>query len=238
MEIAFDIETIPSQKAGAREQARAGIKPPGTLKKPETIAAWWETEAPVASEEAYRRQALDGGLHGEIISIAACTDDDRQWVRCRRQGESEAELIGDFVKTVESWMSDDAAGLAEGINWTTDPELVAHNAAFDMPFLWRRCIVNGIRPERWMPGPLARPGKDFHCTMTKWAGFGKYITLDSLCQALDIESPKAEGFGGADVFEAWLAGRYCRIEAYNLGDALATMAVWHGLYGGPRPWRR
>ena len=44
MQLIFDIETIPSQHPDAKAQARASIKPPGTLKKPESIAAWWDTE--------------------------------------------------------------------------------------------------------------------------------------------------------------------------------------------------
>ena len=48
MQLIFDIETIPSQHPDAKAQARASIKPPGTLKKPESIAAWWESEADAA----------------------------------------------------------------------------------------------------------------------------------------------------------------------------------------------
>ena len=42
-------------------QVRAAIKPPATLKKPESIAAWWASEADAAAQEAWRKQSLDGG---------------------------------------------------------------------------------------------------------------------------------------------------------------------------------
>ena len=64
MQLIFDIETIPSQHPDAKAQARASIKPPGTLKKPESIAAWWESEADAAAEEAYRYQASYTISHG------------------------------------------------------------------------------------------------------------------------------------------------------------------------------
>ena len=63
MQIIFDLETVPSQHPDARELVRASIKPPGTLKKPESIAAWWANEADAAVEDAYRRQSLLSLIH-------------------------------------------------------------------------------------------------------------------------------------------------------------------------------
>jgi len=59
MRIYIDVETIPGQIMGAKEAARAGVKPPANYKKPETIAAWWAEEGEAAVERAYRAQALD-----------------------------------------------------------------------------------------------------------------------------------------------------------------------------------
>ena len=236
MQLIFDIETIPSQHPDARAQARTTIKPPGTLKKAESIAAWWETEAPAAAEEAYRRQSLDGGLAGEIVSIAAVTGDGRQWVRCRAQGEAEAALLGAFGEAVTRWIDDDARTVADGFNYAQDPYLIAHNAAFDLGFLWRRCIVNSVRLPFKVPTPSARAGKDYGDTMLTWAGYGNRVSLDALCRALGIASPKDGGIDGAQVFDAWLAGRYEEIAAYNLRDAVATAEVWHRLQGGA-PWQ-
>ena len=145
MHLIFDIETIPSQHPDAKAQARASIKPPGTLKKPESIAAWWDNEADTATEEAYRRQSLDGGLAGEIVSIAAVTGDGREWVHCRPQGESEAALLAAFGEQVSRWIDDDARAVADGFNYAQDPFVIGHNTAFDLGFLWRRCIVNRVR---------------------------------------------------------------------------------------------
>jgi len=233
--ITLDIETIPSQQPGTRDHIRANIKPPGTLKKPESIAAWWQTEAETAVDEAHRKQSLDGGLHGEIISIALVgndLDDDPGWVHCRAQGESEADLLTRFAAAVVERIDRAARGLVDGYNFAQDPYFIAHNAAFDLPFIWHRCIVNGVRLPFKFPRPSAREGKDFGCTMLQWAGYGGRVSLDALCRALNVPSPKSGGIDGAGVYDAWLAGEHERIAAYNLRDTIATAAIWHRLQGG------
>ena len=243
MQIIIDIETIPSQAAGAKTQARASIKPPGTLKKPESIAAWWATEAETAIEDAYRKQSLDGGLQGEIISIAlAGADEETGWVQCRAQGESEAALLNAFVDAVTKRLDAYCEQLLSTFPSYTDPAeirlhkpepyFIAHNAAFDLPYIWHRCIITGVRLPFAFPTPAARAGKDYGCTMASWAGFAGRVSLDALCRALKLPSPKDGGIDGAGVYDAWLAGEYERIAAYNLRDTLATREVWHRLNGG------
>lgn len=232
MQIIFDIETIPSQRPGARELARATIKPPGTLKKAESIAAWWLTEADAAAEDTYRKQSLDGGLAGEIISLAAVTDCGKQWVMCRTQDQGEAALLTAFGAKVSDWIDEEAKCAAGGYNFPCDPFMAAHNASFDLGFLWRRCVVTGVRLPFKVPAPSARAGKDYGDTMTMWAGYGQRVSLDALCRALDVPSPKDGGIDGAGVYDAWLAGQYDDIAAYNLRDAVATAEVWHRLNGG------
>lgn len=232
-----DIETVAGQSEAARQAARDATKPPGTLKKAESIAAWWATEAEAAVDEAWRRQALDGGTNGEVVSIALVDDHERQFVRCRRPGESEAALIAEAFATVEVWTAVDAEAMLPGRSEQfplDDHHVVAHNAAFDTGFLWRRARVHDVPVPRWLPGPMARVGKDCFCTMLAWAGYGRTVSLDVLCRALGVQSPKADGMDGSKVFDAWLAGEYEAIEAYNLADALAVRAVYHRLLGLPR----
>lgn len=213
--------------------ASTSIKPPGTLKKPESIAAWWETEAPAAEREAWRKQSLDGGNHGELVSIAACTDTDgQQWAHCRAQGESEADLLRAFFATVEGWQRAEAEqARGDAHYWPAEVFPVAHNAAFDLGFLWRRCIVLGVPMPPWLPGPLARAGKDYGDTMTAWAGYGQRVSLNALCSALRLPSPKDGSMDGAGVFDAWQSGECARIAAYNGRDALAVRQIWQRIQG-------
>ena len=183
---------------------------PGTYKKPESIAAWHATEGPGAVEEAWRKQSLDGGTMGEICSIAMLTDDGRDFACCRRPGESEAELLHEAFAVVELWTETDAKAMLPGRSETfpvDDHHLVAHNAAFDLGFLWRRSVVNDVPRPGWLPGPMARVGRDYTCTMQLWAGYGGRVSLDHLCVALGVPSPKNGAIDGAMVFDAWLEHR-------------------------------
>lgn len=232
MRLFIDTETVPSQHPNALTEAAASVRPPATLKKPESIAAWWATEAVAAAQEAWRKQSLDGGTAGEIISIACTDGEGREWAHCRAVGESEAALLTAFIEAVEGWTCEDAAKLYGSASaWPIDDHrLIAHNAAFDLGFLWRRMAINAVRIPKWLPSPQARAGKAYGCTMQAWAGFGKFIGLDALCRALGVTSPKeAGGMDGSKVFDAWLAGQHQEIAAYNLEDARAVASVSHRL---------
>lgn len=233
MQVIIDIETVPGQTTTAKDAAREGIKPPATLKKAESIAAWWAEEADKAAEDAYNRQGLDGGNYGEIVSIAAVNDAGQTWTHCRTQQEAESSLLAQFAATVQGWLGSAAMQGPDGRAWPIgEPFFIAHNAAFDMGFVWRRCIVNGVKLPFRFPNPSARAGQHFGDTMTLWAGWGQRVSLDTLCRVLGVTSPKAQGFDGSQVHAAWLAGEYERIAAYNLADAQATAEVWHRLNGG------
>ena len=237
MQMFIDVETVPSQHPEALAAVRATLKPPGTLKKAESIAAWWANDADQAAEEAHRKQSLDGGTQGEIISIAVVNEDGGQWVRCRAVGESEAELLALFFSQVEAWTQAEAERMTLGHPdaWPVDAHFpVAHNAAFDLGYLWRRAIINRVPVPRWLPDPSARAGKDYGCTMLAWAGFGGRVSLDSLCRALGVTSPKDDGIDGSKVYDAWKAGETERIAAYNLKDAQATAECWQRIAGRGR----
>lgn len=237
MQLFIDVETVPSQHPDALAEVRSTLKPPGTLKKAESIAAWWANDAEAAAEEAHRKQALDGGTRGEIISIACCNEDGEQWVRCRAPGGDEAALLTLFFATVETWTRAEAEKMTLGHPeaWPLDAHYpVAHNASFDLGYLWRRAIVHRVPVPRWLPDPSARAGKDYGCTMLSWAGWGNRVSLDTLCRALGVTSPKDDGMDGSQVYDAWKAGEVEKIAAYNLKDAQATAEVWHRLQGGGR----
>ena len=228
MRIYLDIETVPSQKPDAREQVKATIKPPGTLKKAESIQAWWDNESAAAIEEAYRRQALDAA-EGELISISWCTDDGDAQTAIRAPGESEHIVLEGFFDRLQTMLEDSAIRDHRGEAIYDDaPFFVCHNAAFDLGFMWRRSIVLGIRPPFKLPSPSAREGKDYGCTMKAWAGYKDTISLDRLCRALGIASPKGD-LDGSKVLDAWQAGELDRIADYNRRDVLATRECWRRL---------
>lgn len=225
MNLYLDLETLPSLAPDARELARQGVKPPATHKKPETIAAWWETEAPAVIEEAYRKQALDAAS-GELCAVGFASDDTEPVSLVRGLEEAEADFLRRALAAILALVDTGSHTGPDGHRWPDEPYFIAHNAPFDLGFLLRRCWAHGIRPPFRLPGPSAREGKDYGDTMTAWAGYRGTIGLDRLCRALGIPSPKADGMDGSQVFDLWQAGKHEAIAQYNLADVAAVRACW------------
>lgn len=228
MRIYFDVETIPSQTPYARDQVRQAIKPPATLKKAESIAAWWENESAAAIEEAWRKQSFDASV-GELISISWAADDGEAQTVIRGPGESERDMLADFFTRLQLQMEDGAIRDHRGnLIYDDAPFFIGHNAAFDLGFIWRRSIIMNVRPPFRVPGPNARDPKDYGCTMRAWAGWKDSISLDRLCRALGVQTPKGD-LDGSKILDAWLAGELERITEYNRADVIATRACWYRL---------
>ena len=69
----MDLETIPDQSPDAEAKCLMDLKPPGNIKKQESIEKWWAEKAPAASLEALHKTGLNG-ISGEICSIAWAMD--------------------------------------------------------------------------------------------------------------------------------------------------------------------
>lgn len=229
MHVFLDIETAPTRDPETVAAIRANVRPPASYKKAETIAAWHATEGEAAAQEAIARTALDAAA-GEVIAIGLARDDERPpLVLTRTKDQPEAELLNGFFQLISDWSQGAAVLDASGAAiWDDAPYFIAHNAAFDLGFLWRRCIVLGLRPPFHLPGPGARPGKDYGCTMTAWAGHRDRVSLQTLCRALGLPDPKENG-NGAQAWQWWQAGDIERLIRYCAGDVEAVRAIWHRL---------
>ncbi len=210
--ITFDIETLPSDDSGIIADIAAGIKPPGNLKKAETIEAWERDEKPAAVLEAVRKTGLDG-TYGRICCIGFAVDDEP--VECSFGNEE------DVLRNFFRWLN----GAARISDYTDRQSaiFVGHNVlSFDLRFLWQRCVVNGIRPPAIIPFN-AKPwdGKVFD-TMTAWnPARERSISLDKLCRALGVPSSKGD-LDGSKVAEYWQAGRHQEVAAYCMADVEAV----------------
>ncbi len=210
--IYFDIETLPSDDAGIIADIAAGIKPPGNLKKAETIAAWERDEKPGAVLEAVKKTGLDGTF-GRICCIGFAVNDDAADVR---YGD-EAETITAFF----AWLTE-----AARISDYTERQsaiFIGHNIlSFDLRFLWQRCVVNGIRPPAFIPFN-AKPwdGKVLDTMMAWNPERERRISLDKLCLALGVPSSKGD-MDGSKVAEYWQAGRHQEVAAYCMADVEAV----------------
>jgi hypothetical protein len=109
-------------------------------------------------------------------------------------------------------------------------ELVGHNIVdFDLPFVFQRCVVNGLRvPNVVNLGEYSVRG--VYDTMRRWwCGMRRHATLDDIAWALGLESSKTEEVEGSRVFDLYHAGRLAEIRDYNLADIRVTRKVYERL---------
>lgn len=104
---------------------------------------------------------------------------------------------------------------------------IGHNVMeFDLRFIYKRSIINGIKPSRELN--FARYRSDpIYDTMKEWEKWGANGTsLHRLSIALGIASPKEEGIDGSKVYDYFLAGKGDEIIEYCKRDVEATRSVY------------
>ena len=201
-----DIETLPVQCPERRTKIIAEAKPPANMSKPETIAKWREENA----DAIISKTSFDPAT-GHICSIAwAVGDGEVQSLRTICV-EDEGALLHGFFESLPT------QGLCRFIGH--------YISGFDLRFIMCRAIVLGVKvPTLWPRDPKPWDQQVFD-TMTAWAGAKGTISLDRLCEALGIESPKGE-LTGAGVAQAWADGRFDEIAQYNRRDVEAVRKVF------------
>ena len=209
--IFFDIETIPSQLPGVREEFIAAVQAPAKYSKPESIAEWLAANREAEGEAACRKTSVDGG--GRQVW---CTDLGGDGDKSRSE-RSPAEAIGNRNHEAEVLMNffSDLTDIGRGV-------LVGHNIiGFDLPFLWKRCMVLGIKPPAWFPrNPSKYSSEMVRDTMLLWDQEQRHGgSMDRICKLLGI--PGKGDISGADVWPMVAAGdiegvaEYCRADVHR-----------------------
>lgn len=227
----IDLETIPGQTDLTEslirekiEEEKKKIKPPGNYKKAESIAAYIDAEKSKLDEsfdDRFLRTSLDG-TYGEICAVSLALMDEEVFAVTRHQSVSEGDFLAMIMETLEK-----ALRIKRHTNHEAFLEAVwiGHNIhGFDLPFLHKRLIVNGIKPTVPIPFNVSPADKRVFDTMTKWAGWGKTIGMKRLCQVLGIEF--TDEIDGSMVFENWLSERYDLINNHVAADVEKTRAIY------------
>lgn len=206
--IALDIETIPCQDPAYREAVRQNLKPPGNIKKADSIAAWMAENAEAAVDEAVAKTSFDPA-HGHICCIGFAIDDGPVQYYEARTVEDERHALEGFFSNMPTM------GLVR---------IIGHNvSAFDLRFILCRAIVLGIK----IPTAIPRNPKPWDDTvfdtMTAWAGVRGTIGQDRLAQALGMDG-KGD-FDGSMVAKAWADGEHDRIARYCQSDVETVRAI-------------
>jgi hypothetical protein len=208
----LDIETIPAQRKEVIDYIAATVKPPGQMKKAETIAKWEAEDKPAAVEQALLRTSFDGAF-GELIvaSFAVGEGDPITLDRTTVPEHTEQSLL----RALFAGMN---LSIPEGRVLAT--QFIGHHiAGFDLSFLYKRAVINRVEVPKWMPWHGQAWDDRIYDTMYQWAGRNERVSLDKLCVVLDIPRKGSELDGdeeidGSKVYDFWKAGRHQDLRDY------------------------
>lgn len=208
--ITIDSETAPSMDPAVHEQIGAAIKPPGSMKKPETIAAWIAEEKPAAIHEAILKTALDG-TYGHLAVIGAAFNDEEPvafWKPGTDPSVHEADILKEFFYWLKQVYQPSRMRL---------PVFVGHNhVGFDLPFMFKRAVILGIQPPPFIPFHAKPWDAQVHDNMVAWAGTRDYVSQDKVSRVLG-----GMGKGEIDGSQVWpliAEGRIAEVAEYCKDD--------------------
>ena len=203
-------EAIASLSAPGNYGAEAAAK--YIANKAEAMRASFDADV----DEAYRKTGLDGA-YGQVCVIGWAINGCK--VTTHQNIVNEGALLRDFHAALDSAVKTSAV---------FNTCVIGHNvASFDLRFLSQRSIINGIRPHAVIArAAQAKPWETEKVfdTMVQWAGVGGRVSLDKLCKALGIKTPK-DGITGATVWDAVKSGRLDEVADYCAKDVEATRQV-------------
>jgi uncharacterized protein YprB with RNaseH-like and TPR domain len=117
--------------------------------------------------------------------------------------------------------------------------IVGHNIiSFDLPFIYKRSVINRVGPSvtlnfaRYRSQPLF----DTMHECNKW-DLRKYISLDELARILGLESSKDGGIDGSRIYDRFREGEHADIANYCMADVRLTRQIYYRMIRpeGPDP---
>lgn len=110
---------------------------------------------------------------------------------------SEKSLLTDFHNTINEICSRNGTEVFK-------PNFIGHNLAkFDMPFIWKRSVINNVKTCQGVKWNDAKHGYNCYDTMIAWAGYGNRISADNLSKLLGIQGKS--DMDGSLVYDTWQA---------------------------------
>ena len=207
----FDIETVPAQDPAIRAELAASVQAPAQYKKPESIAEWLAENREREAEAAWLKTSFDGGV-GQIVCIGWADGD----------GDPRAFFANDLSRKEEVYVIE---SFFRAVSAAGSRTFVGHNIiGSDLPFLWKRCMVLGIRPPSLFPRNPKPWSELVTDTMLLWDPAQRSGgSMDRLCRLLGI--PGKGDISGADVWPLAQAGKFEQIAAYCCGDVERTRSL-------------
>jgi len=225
MNFYFDIETIQTQRQDFIDDFAVTITPPANIKKAETLKAWEEDKKPALIEKAVSESVFDGGM-GEIIAFSCAVDDGKIYNAYRTNESTEYDLL-EAINEIFKVMFFSKHGNYDSQQQAT---WIGHYiTGFDLRFLWKRFVINRIKPAVKIPYGAKPWDKEVYDTCIEWKGTsGKdKSSMDFVCKALNIEGKN--GMDGSQVYDYWKEGRYKEISEYCDSDVIRTREIYKAI---------
>jgi 3'-5' exonuclease len=218
----FDIETLPCNDSALIADIHAKVSPPKTLKKAESIAAWWKDEGEAAKAEAVANTSFDGAF-GRVCVISCAFDDENP---ISFYGDDEPAILDGFY----SVLSDRLSRSIHGGEINLPAVFCGHYiTGFDLPFLKHRSIINKVRPNAAILKAMnAKPWDSCIAdTLLMWSGDPhKRGSMDKLCKVFGI--PGKGDFDGSQVASTWPVDPQ-KVISYCEDDVIRTRAIYKRL---------
>ena len=177
----LDIETYATEDPVTLKVISESVQHPKSMKKAETIAKWEAESKPAAVASAINRTALDG-TYGRVGAVAVKLAG--QLTVLHDEQYDEAALLSRLAVVLES-CSEAGGFFASSTGWA----LVGFNVlGFDLPFLVKRYVVNGLEVPQVLRVDTKPWSKQVVDVMLRWDS-GKYIGQSELARVLGIEVP-------------------------------------------------
>ena len=214
MRIFCDIETLPVEK-----EALAGF--------PKVCDC---------GEEEYRRLALTGE-YGRVLAIGVIVEVDGRVVRsgCLGRDRQTRSFHLQERRTLKAWWK-----LLRPFRPAADLIVTFNGISFDLPFLYKRSVINRVQPTVNLSFARyrSRPLFDVMHEWNKW-DLRKHISLDELARILGLESSKQDGMDGSRVYDRFCEGPSAHedLAAYCMADVRVLRQCWYRMMfpEGPEP---
>ncbi|MFA6171017.1 MAG: ribonuclease H-like domain-containing protein [Patescibacteria group bacterium] len=172
-------------------------------------------------------------LTGEIVAIGVLDGDKNKGaVYYQAPGTKEKDSEEDGIK----FRPMDEKGMLKTFWEVAEKydEFISFNGrGFDAPYLMIRSAIHGLRPSqdlmfnRYLGSQKYNNAKHIDLMdQLSFYGATRNKSLHLYCRAFGIKSPKAYGVSGDDVAGLFREGRFLDIARYNVGDLVATKALY------------
>ena len=160
----------------------------------------------------------DAALHPAFCQVVAiCAVSNVTGLEFSHCGPNETTLLGSFMDFCAQ-----------------ESTLAGHNIlGFDIPVLFNRMIANRIKVPALFNLIGRKPWEVSHVDTVQMLknGQGPYLSLDSICFMLGVQSPKEGSVNALGVWDAFNRGDYAQIKDYCMADVMQWIECYKIIKG-------